>query len=276
MVRLTILCDNTIGKPFPGIAEHGFACLVETDAGSWLFDTGQGLGILHNARLLGRDLRGLRGVVLSHGHYDHCGGLPQVLSCATGMDVFAHPDLFAPRYRRAPGDFRYLGIPFQRPYLESLGARFELGREFRPLAPGISLSGEVPRRTSFEKGEPSLVVQGAGDEWLSDPFADDLSLVVETGRGLVLVLGCAHAGLVNIMRHVLEQTGRDRLYAVIGGTHLVMADDEQFEATLQALKDFRVERIGVSHCTGLQRGAQMHTRLPDRHFFAGVGTVLEF
>jgi 7,8-dihydropterin-6-yl-methyl-4-(beta-D-ribofuranosyl)aminobenzene 5'-phosphate synthase len=108
-----------------------------------------------------------------------------------------------------------------------------------------------------------------------DPLTDDLSLAVDTPKGLVLVLGCAHAGMVNIIDHIIETLGRDRIYAVIGGTHLGFSGDAQFEETLKTLDRFRIEKIGVSHCTGLVKAAQLHARLGDRFFFGSVGTMLE-
>ena len=275
-VKLTILCENSVGRPLAAVGEHGFACLVETGEGSYLFDTGQGLGLMQNARALRKDLSALRGVLLSHGHYDHTGGLPELLRLSAPLDVFAHPEIFAERFWVGADSTRFIGIPFRRPYLESLGARFHLQRDYVTVGPGVSLTGEVPRRTPFEQGDPHMMAAaGEGEALVADAFRDDQSLVVETDRGLVVVLGCAHAGLVNILRHVLARTGRDSLYAVLGGTHLGMSSDEQFAATLQALEEIPVERIGVSHCTGLARAAALQQHFGQRFFFASVGTVLE-
>lgn len=275
-VKLTVLCENSVGRPVAAVGEHGFACLIETAGGSYLFDTGQGLGLMRNARALRKDLAALRGVLLSHGHYDHTGGLPELLRLTSPLEVFAHPEIFAERYWVGADSTRFIGLPFRRPYLEGLGARFRLSRDYCRVAPGLYLSGEVPRRTSFERGDPHMMAALGDDGALvPDPFRDDQSLVLETDKGLVVVLGCAHAGLINILSHLLERTGRDRFYAVLGGTHLGMSSDQQFAATLQALETFPVERIGVSHCTGLPRAAALQQHFGARFFFASVGTVLE-
>jgi len=270
MPRLTILCENSV-RPMAGlIGEHGFACYVETPDGNYLFDTGQGLGLIQNAVVLKKSLSDLKAVLLSHGHYDHTGGLPDVLRRTGPIDIYGHPDLFLPRYR----ENRFIGVPHRREYLEAMGARFVLSKEMTEVAPGLWLTGEVPRRTPFEQGDPLMTVTCCGGS-VHDELLDDLSLVIDSAQGLILVLGCAHAGLVNIMEHVLEKTGKDGFYAIIGGTHLGFADDAQFEQTLRALDNYRVAKLGVSHCTGLPHAARLQAILGDRFFFGSVGSVLE-
>ncbi|HEY7745669.1 MAG TPA: MBL fold metallo-hydrolase [Desulfuromonadales bacterium] len=275
-VRLTVLCENSVSRPNGTIGEHGFACFVETTSGVLLFDTGTGAGILHNAQVLGRNLAPVQTVILSHGHYDHTGGLPDVLSRTGPVDVIAHPGIVAERYWVGEHEQRAIGIHFARPHLESLGARFDLRRQYSEIVPGVHFSGEIPRVTPFETGDPHLMAACSGGGPVPDVFPDDASLIIETAKGLVLLLGCAHAGLVNILQLVREKTGFTHFHAVLGGTHLAPASDEQFAGTVRALRAFGVERIGVSHCTGLPRGAQLHTEFGGRFFFASVGTTLEF
>jgi len=275
-VRLTILCENSVGVPFGVIGEHGFACHVETDRGEYLFDTGQGLGILPNALALGKDLRKIAAVMISHGHYDHTGGLPAVLKIRGSVPVHGHPDMFVERFYNVGGKQRDIGIPFRRSWLASLGADFRLDTEMTEVGRGIYLTGEIPRKTSFEKRDAHMSARTADGRTLDpDPILDDLSMIVDSDAGLILVLGCAHAGVVNIIEHVMAQTGRERIHAVIGGTHLGFATDAQFEETVRAIDRYRIDRVGVSHCTGLERASQLHARLKGRFFFGCVGSVLE-
>lgn len=274
-VRLTILCENSVGKPGHLIGEHGFSCLVETAQCKMLFDTGQGLGLVHNARELAIPLNDIEGVALSHGHYDHTGGLSRLLNMQSPLTVWGHPDIFQARFWRSDFELRPIGIPMNRNALEAQGACFDLDPACRELAQGIWLSGTIPRHTDFEGGDTHLVVPTA-DGFEADPLQDDQTLIIDSEKGLILLCGCAHAGLVNIMRLALAKTGRERIHAIVGGTHLGPADENQFMETLKALREFGVERLATSHCTGLLRAAQLQREFGGRFTFAAVGSRLEF
>lgn len=274
--KLTILCENSVGRPAGVVGEHGFACLIETGAGNVLFDTGQGMGICGNAAAMGKNLASIRAVAISHGHYDHTGGLPQVLRQTGPVPVYGHPDIFAARTWSDGNATRYIGMRHRREYLESLGARFHLVREPVEISPGIHLTGEIPRTNGFERPDPNMTLHPAGGPAVCpDPVSDDLSLVVDSPKGLILVLGCAHAGMINIFNHVLQTFDRDRLYAVIGGTHLGFSQPAQFDETLKAIDRYGIERLGVSHCTGQEKAAILHARLGERFFFGCVGAELD-
>ena len=273
--QLTILCENTVTRPGGLIGEHGFAVLLESDQGRFLFDTGQGLGILGNARVLGKDLTTLDGIILSHGHADHCGGLLQVLENCANVNLYAHPGVFVERYWSGRFERRANGSPWSREQVVAAGGQLIPVREFLEPIPGLYLSGEVPRHSTFETGDPNLMIAGEGRSLRPDPFDDDLSLALDTPRGLLVLVGCAHAGLVNILRHFRSQTGKP-VFAVLGGTHLAPAGDEQFAATVDYLRRSGIERIGLAHCTGLARGGELAQVFPDKVVFANVGFQFDF
>ncbi len=273
--RITILCENSVGPLSGTLGEHGFSALIEP-AGSdpLLFDTGQGLTLLHNARRMNKDLSRVGQVVISHGHYDHAGGLKPLLEECGAKQVFSHPSVFRPRYRvKDTGECIPIGIPSSREELEAAGATFDLSKEFRALAPGIYLTGEVPRVTGFETGDQGLYCDCTGQDLDSTP--DDQSLVLETGRGLVLVLGCCHAGLVNTVEHVAYVTGRRDIYAVVGGTHLGFCSQEQIGMTVAALRTLGIKKLAASHCTGFAASARLSRELPVEFQTAMVGYTLE-
>ena len=195
------------------------------------------------------------------------------------VDVHAHPHIFLDRIavRKVEGGEtrRFAGLIYKKTYLEFLGANFVLNQDFSEVGKGLFLTGEVPRRTSFEKNDPSLFVEIDGKR-AQDTLMDDQSLVLDTGKGLILVLGCAHSGMMNIVHHVMTKTGKQKFNAILGGTHLDFLTPEQLEESIRALKQMEIEKIGVSHCTGMRAASRLHQEFGDRFVYGCVGTVFDF
>jgi 7,8-dihydropterin-6-yl-methyl-4-(beta-D-ribofuranosyl)aminobenzene 5'-phosphate synthase len=271
---LTIITENTVvGKRDGLYAEHGFSLFLERPGLRMLFDTGPaGIATLHNAARLGIDLRSADAIALSHGHADHTGGLLGVLrTIGKPIPVFAHPGIFEDRYsRRADGQITYAGMPYKREALEGLGATFELSAEFRAIADGVYVTGEIPRRRAFETGDAELYVQQDG-ALVQDPLLDDQSLMVETEDGLLVILGCCHAGLVNTLDQVRALLPSRPIHTVLGGTHLGFAPAEQLEQTAAILRTLDIRTVGLSHCTGLKAGAYLARALGAGVEFCNVG-----
>jgi 7,8-dihydropterin-6-yl-methyl-4-(beta-D-ribofuranosyl)aminobenzene 5'-phosphate synthase len=273
--RISILCENSVGPISGTLGEHGFSALIEPSRGeALLFDTGQGLTLLQNARRMNRDLSKVHNVAISHGHYDHAGGLLPLLEECGPKQVFAHPGIFAPRFRlKDTGECYPIGMPHNRDVLEVAGAAFTLSKEFREIAPGVFLTGEVPRVTAFETGDQGLYCDCTGQDL--DDTPDDQSLILETEKGLVVILGCCHAGLVNTLEHIAYLSGRRDIYAVIGGTHLGFCGQKQLEMTISALKAWGVQKVAASHCTGFAASARLSREMPKEFQTALVGYTLE-
>ena len=274
-ICLTTLSENT-ACPGVFLAEWGLSILIKTGDISVLLDTGQSISAAYNADILGIDLSKIDKIVLSHGHYDHTGGLRSILrKTKKEIEIIAHPNIWAAKYFRQQGKAdRYIGIPFQRQELESLGATFKLTTKPLKITDNIITTGEVPMVTDFEEIEPDRFFVKGENGWQPDKLLDDQALIINTEQGLVVILGCAHRGIINTLYHAQQVTGVKRIHMVLGGCHLYSAPRERVRPTIAALKELGVQKVGVSHCTGLATAAIMSQELGDRFFFNNSGTSI--
>lgn len=261
-VTITVLINNTM--PDPLLCEHGLSFWIETAGKNILFDTGQTDALVQNAELLKIDLSKTDAVVLSHGHYDHTGGLEAVLRLAPNAIVYLHPDAPCVRYscRRgeAPKD-----ISMPRGACLAIVERASAGGVIytakpETIFPGITITGSIPRLTDYEDvGGPFYRDKKAR---IPDTLADDQALMVSTVKGAVVILGCAHAGLINTLEYIDTLT-RQPLYTVIGGTHLRSASKERMEKTLKAFDKYNIQQIAPCHCSGDPAIAAFKNRCPN-------------
>jgi len=272
-MRVVTLCENSAGLRREVLAEHGFSAYVEFGDYRMIFDAGQTTTAVHNASVLGIDLGGVP-IALSHGHYDHTGGLVSLLEKTGPVTVYAHPDVFASRYSQRGGALRQIGIPFRKEDLEKMGAEFEFSRKAREIHPGLWLTGEVPRLAEFETASENLVVLSDDGEITIDPILDDQALVLVLERGLFVLLGCAHSGMINTLEHAKRVTGVDTILGVAGGTHLGFGGEEKLPKTIEALRSLDLEILAPSHCTGFFAASVLAATYPDRFVNNCVGTEI--
>ena len=269
-LTLTTLSENTAAGP-GCTAEWGLSIFIQTDDMNLMLDTGAGLAALRNADKAEISLKTVDKIVLSHAHADHSGGLRDVLQKTRQPELIAHPAVWVPKYKKAENDDSavFNGIPFAKEELEKY-ARFNLSEHPVRISENIFTTGEVQRQTDFETIEPYFYKKEQ-DNLVPDDFPDDRALIFKTEKGLVIVSGCAHRGIINTILHAREITGEKKVHAVIGGTHLYPKKDDQIEQTIRALTELGVERIGVSHCTGLKAAIKLTQALGDKFFLNNAG-----
>ena len=281
-IRFSVLTENSVGVN--GVmAEWGWSVFVETDTHAFLLDTGPGTSACHNAQMLGIDLKRADKIVLSHSHFDHTGGLREMLRIMgkKEIEIVAHPAIWSKRYNRKKSGDMYMGMPFQREELETYGARFHLTHEPYQLLPDVTTCGEVPMNTDFEAkstpahGETGRYLIDASGERV-DSMADDLAVIVNSSEGLIVFLGCAHRGIINTLHHAQQVCGEERIHAVIGGAHLVAESNERIEKTIAVLDEMQIQKIGLCHCTGPRAVARMIDRFGDRFIFCNAGSRHQF
>jgi 7,8-dihydropterin-6-yl-methyl-4-(beta-D-ribofuranosyl)aminobenzene 5'-phosphate synthase len=278
--------EDASGNRVSILAEHGFSAVVSLTAGGRtrkaLFDFGfSATGAFQNARTLGVDLAGIEAMILSHGHMDHHGGLAAFVESlgGRGIELVLHPTAFrGSRYLKL-SDERRLRLPSpDRDRLEKAGVRVVPSRTPHPLLDeALLFLGEIPKRTEYEKGMLKARFEEGGAERF-DPIEDDSAIVVHVkGKGLVVLSGCAHSGIVNTVTYAREVTGIDPVFAVMGGFHLTGADFEPIIGrTTEALKAINPRYIVPTHCTGRKACMHIEREMPDRFLLNMSGTKMVF
>lgn len=262
-VCITILVENSVHTR--GLkAEHGLTILIEIGGPRVLFDTGQTELLLDNARTLGCPLEDLDAIVLSHGHYDHTGGLAAVSRLSPKARVFLNPSAMRPKYSGSNiGPARDIGMPeAAKQALAAAGKTLVLTFACQEVVEGLFVTGEIPRLTEFEDVGGKFFLDERCQQ--PDPLVDDQALFVETPEGVVVLLGCAHAGLVNTLLHIEQLTNGKRFHAVIGGMHLLNASAERLNRTIAALSQRDIRLLLPMHCTG-----RVATCALGQHFGSG-------
>jgi 7,8-dihydropterin-6-yl-methyl-4-(beta-D-ribofuranosyl)aminobenzene 5'-phosphate synthase len=273
-MKVTCVVDDAVCDHSPFWGEHGLAFLIETQTGCVLFDAGQSSTVLlHNLELLGIEPKAISALAISHAHYDHTGGLPALLEHVADIPLHAHPDLFRERFSQREGALKSVGLSLEREVLEQR-LILQLSAEPTEILPGVWTTGEITDRAEPEGRSAHHLVRGA-EGWEPDPYRDDMSLVLETGGGLVVLCGCCHAGLLNTLAHVRRTFGTD-ITAVAGGTHLLHADKAHLRRVIEVLRELGVPRLYLNHCTGQRAYVTLAQAFGEKVAPCPAGTGLNF
>lgn len=274
MTRVIVVVDNRPGSAGL-IHEWGLSLWIEHQGHTLLMDTGAGQALMPNLKALGLDPNLIEAVILSHGHFDHSGGLAELLKTIGPRPVWCHPAVFEVHLKREDdGSYTDIGLPLGgRAAYEAIGADFHLLTEHVEPWPGVHLIAPVPRITAFEGPAPTLYTQ-LGPTHLPDAMEDDLLLVLETPGGLVAITGCAHSGVVNLLLAVQDLLGHSPAW-LLGGLHLDMANEIQRKGVLDHLGLLRELRMATGHCTGENSSRALDEMMETRHVNLHTGLSLE-
>ncbi|MCU0782901.1 MAG: MBL fold metallo-hydrolase [Verrucomicrobia bacterium] len=273
-ICITTLVENTVHQR--GLkAEHGLAFHLQFGRHRVLFDTGQSDLLLHNACLLGLDLRQLDAIALSHGHYDHCGGLKAAWSLSPACRLHLHPAAIAAKFSvNTSGEARNIGMTDDTQEVICACASAVWTRGLTEVVPGLFATGEIPRQTDYEDVEGRFFLDAKCQQ--PDPLMDDQALFFESREGLVVLFGCAHSGVVNTLLHIERLTGGKRIHAILGGMHLLNASPERLQKTIAALGQRDLRLLVPMHCTGWPATPALWNHFGNRCVSGGVGSQQVF
>jgi len=282
-VRIYVLADDYAGYNSPFLAQHGLSLLLSIESSNSkklniLYDTGTySKPILFNMKLLKIKPSVIDLVVLSHCHYDHTGGLAGLLE-KIGKDsvlVIAHPDIFRPHLVLDPM-IRHVGVPekCRREIIEKLGGRIMLIKEPFKLGPGIYYSGEIEVTIEYEKADTRFYTILNG-RLVKDYVRDEVSIAISTNKGLVIITGCSHPGIISIINHFQKVTKMNEIRTIIGGLHLINASDEKINKVLKDLDKLNVKELYLGHCTGLKAEARFMEVYGDKFKKLHSGMIIE-
>ena len=248
MVILRTLLENNLSRNRALTAEHGLSFLVETGDKRILFDCSAGKAARKNAEKLHVSLKDVDYVVLSHSHYDHAGGYPDMVSHGVRAPLVTGPQFFEEKYARDGEKYTYLGCGFGPELLEKRKIGHLICEGTFTLFTGCHVVGGFDRKYAFEK-PPARFVRQTAAGMVEDDFPDEVCLVIEDSKGLIVIVGCSHPGILNMIESVRERFGQP-VYAVFGGSHLVEADEPRLAETMKMLEDMGIGMAGFNHCTG--------------------------
>jgi 7,8-dihydropterin-6-yl-methyl-4-(beta-D-ribofuranosyl)aminobenzene 5'-phosphate synthase len=274
-ITIKVVVENSVSER-NYLSEHGLSFHIDLGDKKILFDCGQGPAFYGNLYPMGIYVSLIDIVALSHGHYDHTGGLEYVLSRNNKALIYAHPSAILPKFKNENGAVMEIGMPeFSKNSLMKRNSHFKQTTKLTEIATGVFLTGEIPRKHEEERvGSENFCKDAAGK--IPDDIPDDQSLFIKTPEGTVVLLGCAHAGLINTLDYIHKLTGGEPFAAIIGGTHLRSASGSRIYWILNELSRFKIGKIAPGHCTGISATNAIMNAYPESFGKCETGAVFTF
>ena len=277
--KLTTLIENHIDKEEKYINEHGFSILIESmDAEKpicLLLDTGQSGVFYDNAEKMGISLRDINAVVISHAHYDHAGGVEKLLKEVPVRKMYVGKNFFQEKYyKKKDGTLKNVGISFTKEKLEKHSVEVrEIKEDMQSIFPGITLYRNFEHTVEYEPLNPRFLVKEINGAYVKDCFTDEVALTLDVEGGIIVITGCSHPGIMNILTTIKKRSGK-KICGIIGGTHLVEADEARLRKTMSDLNDMNIKFIAVSHCTGESNLEIIKESFGEKFIFNCTGNVI--
>ncbi len=273
-VRITTLIENNPDSNGELLVEHGLSLYLEVDGLKILFDTGQSGKFLENAKKMNIDLSRLDYIIISHGHYDHANGLKELLKATDARPtLIVGSEFFKKKYKLLDdGGYRYNGINFSEGFIAENMPMIKVHGDVYQLSENVTIYHNFDKTNDFEGLNKKFYCQEGSDKVIDD-FADEISLAVNTKEGLVVIVGCSHVGVVNILNTIATKNNSP-LFGVVGGTHLVEADSARIDSTIAFFKEKNLKMVAVSHCTGEQGLKEVMKQMPEEFVFNNSGNVI--
>lgn len=275
-MKITSLIENILGGSKELDIEHGLSLYIEADDKKVLFDTGKSGNFIDNANQLKINLKNLDYVVISHGHNDHSGGLERLIEeINPDIKIYLGGGFFNEKYSlREDGNYQYTGSPFDQDFLKNNNIYWEYAKDdIINISDNLLLFTNFNRREEFENTNESMYLK-EGHKYVKDMFLDEVSLGIKTDKGLVIVVGCSHVGIVNIIDTIITRTNMN-IYAILGGTHLVKEDDEKINKVIEYFIDNDIKTLAACHCTGKHGETMFSQQLEDIYINYNTGDVFK-
>ncbi|MGH4052065.1 MAG: MBL fold metallo-hydrolase [Clostridium sp.] len=274
--KITTLIEDNPSADKRLYNEHGLSLYMEIDGNKILFDTGKSGDFIKNAETLNIDLNKLDYVIISHGHYDHSGGVRKfVEETSNSYKLIVGEGFFNRKYGIIEGDnYKYLGNSFEKEYIykNNIAIKY-IKKDIYYITENIMVFTNFKRNNNFELSNKRFQIK-QNEKYILDDFSDEIVLVLKGKRGLFVVVGCSHVGIVNILETIIERTDMP-IYGVIGGTHLVEADEQRLNKTIDFLKEKDIKIIGVSHCTGEKAAEELKRQFGKKFLYNNTGNIIE-